>query len=30
MFDAARASGVFADSEICPGKEFEWTARNQP
>ena len=25
-----RASGVFADSEICPGKKFTFTARRQP
>lgn len=24
------ASGVFADSDICPGKEFSWSARRRP
>jgi len=26
----AKASGVFADSEICPGKTFKWTAHRAP
>lgn len=25
-----RASGVFEDSDICPGKKFEWSARRAP
>jgi hypothetical protein len=26
----ARASGVVEDSDVCPGKTFEWTARSAP
>jgi len=26
----AKASGVFADSEICPGKKFKWSAQREP
>jgi hypothetical protein len=26
----ARASGVFEDPAICPGKKFAWSARRQP
>lgn len=28
--DVTKASGVFADSTICPGKKFKWNARLQP